>query len=88
MLPVVVGQLHGATVEVIEAVRVEVEVNVSRRGFAGPTIGGGMELPKLPPGPAIAVGLSLWAGPARMDIYLPFEAIKRVMTALEHDSPM
>ncbi len=53
-----------------------------------PMIGGGMELPKLPPGPAIAVGLTLAGEAARMDIYVPFKAIKRVMTALEHDSPM
>jgi len=57
-------------------------------GIMTPMPGGGADIAKLPPGPPIALSLSLSGDPARLDIHVPFKAIERVVTAMEGNAPM
>ena len=53
----------------------------------GPMIGKPTPDP-IPPGPPIAMAVSLAGEPARVDIHVPFRAIERMMQATGRDEPM
>ncbi len=56
-----------------------------------PIIGPMMGIPKtdaIPPGPPIAVGISVAGEPVRVDIHVPFRAIERVIQASGPEEPM
>ena len=56
-----------------------------------PLIGPMMGMPKvepMPPGPPLAISVSIAGEPARVDINIPFKAIERVVRALSPQQPM
>lgn len=53
----------------------------------GPALGLG-KMDEVPPGPPVAISVSLSGEPARMDIHLPVRAIERVIQLLGSDGPM
>jgi hypothetical protein len=55
-----------------------------------PLIGPMMGMPKvepMPPGPPVAISVSISGEPARVDINIPFKAIERVVRALSPQPP-
>ncbi len=56
-----------------------------------PLVGPYLGIPKVdavPPGPPVAISVSLAGEPARLDIHVPLRSIERLMQALEPDDPM
>ena len=56
-----------------------------------PMIGPMMGMPKtepMPPGPPVAISVSLSGEPARVDINVPFKAIERMVKAFSPQQPM